>query len=214
MERLQLAVGGEAVNSVDDLTPDVLGYAGLVYEHTLGEDKYTFVENCRDPKSVTLLIKGPNKHTIQQIKDALHDGLRAVHNTIRDKAVLPGAGAFEVAAYCMLMKEVESLKGRAKLGALAYANALLIIPKTLAINSGYDAQEIIVKMVEERDAGGGTPVGIDLESGLPVQPMGIWDNVVVKKNSLSSSCVIACNLLLVDEVMRAGMTNLKTAQQD
>ncbi|VDM54104.1 unnamed protein product [Angiostrongylus costaricensis] len=214
MERLQLATGGEAVNSVDNLTPDVLGYAGLVYEHTLGEEKYTFIENCRDPKSVTLLIKGPNKHTIQQIKDALHDGLRAVFNTITDKAVLPGAGAFEIAAYCMLKKEVESLKGRAKLGALAYANALLVIPKTLAINSGYDAQEVIVKMVEERDAGGDIPVGIDLESGLPTQPMGVWDNVVVKKNSLSSSCVIACNLLLVDEVMRAGMTNLKTTQQD
>lgn len=214
MERLQLAVGGEAVNSVDDLTPDVLGWAGLVYEHTLGEDKYTFVENCRDPKSVTLLIKGPNKHTIQQIKDALHDGLRAVFNTISDKCLLPGAGAFEVAAYCMLMKEMESLKGRAKLGALAYANALLVIPKTLAINSGYDAQETIVKLVEERNAGGDMPVGLDLESGEPMQPAGIWDNVLVKKNSLSSSCVIACNLLLVDEVMRAGMTNLKTNQQD
>ncbi|VDL81093.1 unnamed protein product [Nippostrongylus brasiliensis] len=214
MERLQLAVGGEAVNSVDDLTPDVLGYAGLIYEHTLGEDKYTFVENCRDPKSVTLLIKGPNKHTIQQIKDALHDGMRAVFNTITDKYVLPGAGAFEIAAYCMLTKEMESLKGRAKLGAMAYANALLVIPKTLAINSGYDAQETIVKLVEERNAGGDMPVGIDLESGEPIQPAGIWDNVVVKKNSLSSSCVIACNLLLVDEVMRAGMTNLKTTQQE
>lgn len=112
MERLQLACGGEAVNSVDDLSPEVLGYAGLIYEHTLvnacnfvlglgfsllfiesvsirqpsiqGEDKYTFVESCRDPKSVTLLIKGPNKHTIQQIKDALHDGMRAVFNTIID----------------------------------------------------------------------------------------------------------------------------------
>lgn len=84
MERLQLAVGGEAVNSVDDLTPEDLGWAGLVYEHSLGEEKYTFIEECRAPKSVTLLIKGPNKHTITQIKDAIHDGLRAVFNTIVD----------------------------------------------------------------------------------------------------------------------------------
>ncbi|KAK6743499.1 hypothetical protein RB195_010643 [Necator americanus] len=214
MERLQLACGGEAVNSVEDLSPDVLGYAGLIYEHTLGEDKYTFVENCRDPKSVTLLIKGPNKHTIQQIKDALHDGLRAVFNTITDKHLVPGAGSFEIAAYCMLKKGMESLKGRAKLGALAYANALLIIPKTLAINSGYDAQETIVKLVEERETSENIPIGIDLDSGEPAQPIGIWDNVIVKKNSLASSCVIACNLLLVDEVMRAGMTNLKSNQQE
>ena len=75
MTRLQLICGGVAQNSVDDLTPDVLGWAGLVYEHTLGEEKFTFIEDVKDPKSVTLLIKGPNPHTIQQIQDALRDGL-------------------------------------------------------------------------------------------------------------------------------------------
>ncbi|KIH42850.1 hypothetical protein ANCDUO_27160, partial [Ancylostoma duodenale] len=85
--------------------------------------------------------------------------------------LVPGAGSFEIAAYCMLKKEMESLKGRAKLGALAYANALLVIPKTLAINSGYDAQETIVKLVEERESSGDIPVGIDLASGEPEQPV-------------------------------------------
>ncbi|GMR41153.1 hypothetical protein PMAYCL1PPCAC_11348 [Pristionchus mayeri] len=210
MERLQLACGGEAVNSVDDLTPEVLGYAGLVYEHTLGEEKYTFVEECRDPKSVTLLVKGPNRHTIIQIKDAIHDGLRAVLNTINDGALVPGAGAFEVAAHVELKKSMDQIKGRAKLGAQAYANALLVIPKTLAQNGGFDAQDSIVKMVEEREACPEIAVGLDINSGEPAQPTGIWDNAIVKKNSLSSCCVIACNLLLVDEVMRAGMQNLKT----
>lgn len=214
MERLQLAVGGEAVNSVDDLTPEDLGWAGLVYEHSLGEEKYTFIEECRAPKSVTLLIKGPNKHTITQIKDAIHDGLRAVFNTIVDKAVLPGAAAFEVAAYVMLKNEVANLKGRAKLGAEAFAQALLVIPKTLAVNGGYDAQETLVKLIEEKTAAGpDLAVGLDLETGDAVEPQGIWDNVTVKKNSISSATVLACNLLLVDEVMRAGMTNLKTPQQ-
>ncbi|CAB3401404.1 unnamed protein product [Caenorhabditis bovis] len=215
MERLQLAVGGEAVNSVDDLTPEVLGWAGLVYEHTLGEEKYTFVEECKDPKSVTLLIKGPNKHTINQIKDAIHDGMRAVFNTIVDKAVLPGAASFEIAAHVHIKKQLEALKGRAKLGAQAYANALLVIPKTLAVNSGYDAHETLVKLVEEKEAAGDDlAVGIDLETGGAAEPNGIWDNVTVKKNSIASACVLACNLLLVDEVMRAGMTNLKTPQPE
>uniref|UniRef100_A0A0R3S0N9 T-complex protein 1 subunit zeta n=1 Tax=Elaeophora elaphi TaxID=1147741 RepID=A0A0R3S0N9_9BILA len=210
MERLQLAVGGEAVNSVDDLTPDVLGHAGTVYEHVLGEDKYTFVEDCKDPKSVTILLKGPNKHTITQIKDALHDGIRAVSNTFSDQAVVPGAGAFEIGAHCMLKNEVDKVKGRAKLGVQAYADALLVIPKTLATNAGFDAQETIVKLIEERIAcKGKMPVGLDITSGEPCNPQGIWDNVVVKQNSLASACVIACNLLHVDEVMRAGMTNLK-----
>ncbi|GFQ93414.1 t-complex protein 1 subunit zeta [Trichonephila clavata] len=83
MERLTLACG-EAVNSVDDLTPECLGEAGIVYEHVLGEDKFTFVEDLKNPLSVTILIKGPNNHTIMQIKDAVYDGLRAVKNAIED----------------------------------------------------------------------------------------------------------------------------------
>merc|ERR1712106_912950 len=77
MERLALAVGGVAMNSVEELTEDCLGQAGLVYEHVLGENKFTFVEQCANPQSVTILMKGPNKHTLQQTKDAVRDGLRA-----------------------------------------------------------------------------------------------------------------------------------------
>lgn len=81
-----------------------------------GEDKYTFVEECANPRSVTLVIKGPNKHTLTQIKDAIHDGLRAVKNAVEDGCVIPGAGAFEIAAHAALTKTKESVKGRARLG--------------------------------------------------------------------------------------------------
>ena len=82
MERLTLACGGVALNSLDDLNPDCLGHAGLVYEYTLGEEKFTFIEKCNNPCSVTLLIKGPKKHTLTQIRDAIRDVLRAVKNAI------------------------------------------------------------------------------------------------------------------------------------
>ena len=145
--RLQLVCGGTAQNSVDDLTPDVLGWAGLVYEHTLGEEKYTFVEEVKDPKSVTLLIKGPNPHTTQQIHDALRDGLRSVKNALEDNALVPGAGAFEVACAAHLGGKVKkSGKGRVKMGVQAYADALLVIPKTLAQNGGYDVQDVVVAL--------------------------------------------------------------------
>ncbi|KAJ1951150.1 T-complex protein 1 subunit zeta, partial [Linderina pennispora] len=104
MERLQLCCGGAAQNSVDDLSPKVLGRAGSVYEHVLGENKYTFIEECKEPKSVTLLIKGPNGHTLQQIQDAVRDGLRAVKNAIEDKSLVPGAGAFQVACSQHLLR--------------------------------------------------------------------------------------------------------------
>lgn len=96
MERLMLACGGVAMNSVDDLRVDQLGYAETVYEETLGEDKFTFVEGCKNPKSCTILLKGPDQHTIDQLKDAVRDGLRAVANAIKDQCLVPGAGAFEV----------------------------------------------------------------------------------------------------------------------
>lgn len=217
MERLQLCCGGIAMNSVDDLSPDVLGYAGLVYEHTLGEEKFTFVEECRDPKSVTLLIKGPNSHTTGQIQDAIRDGLRSVKNAIEDNSVVPGAGAFEVAAATHLTDVVQrETKGRAKLGVQAFADALLIIPKTLARNAGFDVQDCIVSLQDESSAAGGSQVvGLDLTTGEPMDVVGagVWDNYRVKRHMIHSCSVIASNLLSVDEILRAGRSSLKNGPQ-
>ncbi|PHJ25530.1 tcp-1 chaperonin, partial [Cystoisospora suis] len=102
MERLTLCCGGNPVNSVEDLTIDDLGSAEHVYEKTLGDEKYTFVDGVRHPRSCCILIQAPNDHTIAQIKDALRDGLRSVKNAIEDKCLVPGAGAYEVAAYTAL----------------------------------------------------------------------------------------------------------------
>jgi len=98
-ERIPLACGGKCLNSVEDMTEADLGFAKLVYEVDLGDDKYTFIEGVEKPFSVTILIKGPNDYSIAQTKDAIRDGLRAVKNTIEDKSVVPGGGAFEVAAH-------------------------------------------------------------------------------------------------------------------
>lgn len=210
MERIALACGGSAMNSLDELSPDVLGFAGLVYEHTIGEEKYTFIEGVKDPKSVTILIKASTKHSQVQIKDAVYDGLRAVKNTIEDKSVVAGAGAFEIAAYSALLKYKPEVEGKAQFGVQAFADALLVIPKTLAANAGHDPQDVIVRLVHEY-ATSGKPVGIDLNTGEPVSPLdiGIFDNYCVKKQLLNSCSSIACNLVLVDEIMRAGLTSLK-----
>jgi T-complex protein 1 subunit zeta len=204
MERLAKACGGYCINSLEDIGEDCLGHADLVYEHVLGEDKYTFVEGCRNPTSCTILIRGPNDHTIRQIKDAIRDGLRAINNAIFDKALIPGAGAFEIAAYHHLHKFKQTVKGRAKLGVQAFADALLVIPKTLANNSGLDQQSTLLTLMEESQDG--TVVGLDIETGKAILPSteGIWDNYRVKKQFLHLGSLIAIKLLLVDEVMRAG----------
>uniref|UniRef100_A0A6N2L5Q5 Uncharacterized protein n=1 Tax=Salix viminalis TaxID=40686 RepID=A0A6N2L5Q5_SALVM len=174
-----------AVNSVESLTPDCLGWAGLVYEHILGEEKYTFVENVKNPHSCTILIKGPNDHTIAQIKDAVR--------------------AFEFAARKHLINEVKkTVKGRAQLGVEAFADALLVVPKTLAENSGLDTQDEIVTLTGEHDRD--NIVGLNLQTGGPLDPQmeGIFDNYSVKRQLINSGPVIASQLLLVDEVIRAG----------
>ncbi|KAL0079892.1 T-complex protein 1 zeta subunit [Phycomyces blakesleeanus] len=212
MERLQLVCGGVAQNSVDDLSPEILGYAGLVYEQVLGEEKFTFIEDVKDPYSVTILIKGPNQHTIAQINDAVRDGLRAVKNAIEDKAVVAGAGAFEVALSQHLVEFKKSVKGRAKMGVQAFADALLVIPKVLAQNAGFDAQDVIVALQDEHMEG--HIVGVDLKTGETMDPKleGVWSNYRVHRHMLHSCSVIASNLLLVDEMMRAGRTSLKGPQ--
>jgi len=207
MERLTLACGGQVILSLEDLDPAHLGYAGKVSQITYGEDKYTFIEDCpASAQSCTLFLQGPNQLTTDQIKDAVKDGLRAVKNVVEDAAVVPGAGAFELAASMHLTQNVlPKTKGKAQLGIEAFAEALLIVPKTLAANSGFDIQESLLQLKEERQATG-MAIGLNCQTGEPMLPSeeGVWDNVRVKRQSLHLSTVLANQLLLVDEVMRAG----------
>lgn len=204
MERIPLACGGSCLNSFDDMTESDFGSAGTVYEYVLGEEKFTFVEGVQNPFSCTILIKGPNAHTIAQIRDAVRDGLRAVKNVIEDGCVLPGAGAFEIAAHKRLMEFMPSVKGRAKLGVQAFAEGLLIIPKTLANNSGLDAQDVLIKLQECHAEG--KCVGLNIANGDSIDPIaeGIYDSYIVKKHLIQAAATIASQLVLVDQIMRAG----------
>jgi len=204
MERLTLACGGDALNSFEDLSEECLGYAGLVYEQTLGDEKYTFVEDVRNPTSCTMLIRGPHNHVIEQIKETVRDGLRAVRNVLEDKCVIPGAGAFEVACSAHLKEYMPEVKGRAKLGVQAFADALLVIPKTLADNGGHDPQDTVIALMEEHEQG--KLAGVNLDDGGVLDPMaaGIYDAYMVKKQSLHLTSVIASQFLLTDEILKAG----------
>jgi T-complex protein 1 subunit zeta len=206
MERLILACGGHAVNSVDDLTEEDLGFAEAVYEEELGDEKYTFVEGVKQLKSCTILVKGPNEHTIAQLKDAIRDGLRAVKNTIDDKCVIAGGGAWEIQAYLDLMDYMKELTGKVKLGVEVFAKALLVIPKTLAENSGFDSQECLLSAIESNQKNPGKPFGIDVDTGkpLPADVQAVFDNYCVKKNFLSVAPALTQQLLQIDEIIRAG----------
>ena len=189
------------------------------------------------------------KHLLY-LQDAVRDGLRAVKNALEDGCVVPGAGAYEVAVNLAITKGLEKIKGKARLGMQAYGEGMLVIPKVLSQNAGYDPQDVIVTLVQEAGETGGkvitrkliyrsllydciigecdklswtiryslgiflqyqVPVGVDCGSGEAINPVdqGIYDNYRVKKQMIHSCTVIACNLLLVDEIMRAGLSSLK-----
>lgn len=210
MERLTRACGGESVHSLEDLREEHLGYAGHVYEQQLGETKYTFVQECRYPSSVTILIQAPSGFQATTVKDAIRDGLHAIQNTINDGCLVPGAGSFELHAFNELTKFKYTVKGKAQLGVQLFANSLLIIPKTLAINSGFDVQDIIIKLTTAARENK-HQIGLNITTGDPMNPIlkRVFDNYSVKKLILNSCSIIACNLLLTDEIMQAGMTSLK-----
>lgn len=206
MERLMLCCGGNAMNSVCDLQVEDLGYSEEVYERCIGDEKWTFVEGVEKPKSCAILVKGPNDHVISQIKDAIRDGLRAVKNTIDDKAVVPGAGAFEVAACAQLQEYAQNeVLGKKRFGVQILADALLYIPKVLAENAGLDSQECVLSLLEERRITK-EPLGIDLTTGKSTIPSskGIWDNYCVKNQMLTLAIGLSQQLLLVDEIIKAG----------
>ncbi|SCV04728.1 LAMI_0H18602g1_1 [Lachancea mirantina] len=214
MERLQLVTGGEAQNSVDDLTPSILGYSGLVYQETIGEEKFTYVTETKDPKSSTILIKGATHYALSQTKDAVRDGLRAVANVLKDQAVVPGAGAaFMAASHHLKNINYNKLgaKGKKKSGIEAFAEALLIIPKTLVKNSGYDPLDVLALCQDELLEDPSRIVGVNLLVGDSCDPTveGIWDSYRVIRNALTGASGIASNLLLCDELLRAGRSTLK-----
>ena len=151
------------------------------------------------------MIKGPNAHTISQITDAVRDGLRSVYNMIVDKSVVPGGGAFQVACAAHLKSDAfrKTVKGKAKWGVDAFADALLIIPKTLAANAGHDVQDSLAALHDEY--ADGNIVGLDLATGDPMDPAleGVYDSFRVLRNCVASSSSIASNLLLCDEILKA-----------
>eukprot|EP01054_Gregarina_sp_Poly1_P001349 Gregarina_sp_Poly_1__1348@NODE_1333_length_4355_cov_224_001632_g897_i0_p1_GENE_NODE_1333_length_4355_cov_224_001632_g897_i0NODE_1333_length_4355_cov_224_001632_g897_i0_p1_ORF_typecomplete_len564_score102_39Cpn60_TCP1/PF00118_24/4_8e137_NODE_1333_length_4355_cov_224_001632_g897_i0821773 len=221
MERLSLCCGGNAVNAVEGLEPQDLGFADHVWEISLGDEKYTFVEGVKDPRSCAILIKAPADHQIEQIKDAVRDGLRALRNAIVDEALCPGAGAFEIACCEHLKRFAEQqVEGKTKLGVMLVGESLLAIPRAIIKNSGFDTQDCLLKMQDEYrrlvannlsqqqdpELAEAVEVGFDIKTGGTCVPSmkGIYDSVMVKRQMVVLVITLAVQLLLVDEIIKAG----------
>jgi len=205
MEKLSKATGGKIVTNLNDIGLTDMGYASLVEERKIGDDKMTFIEGCKNPRAVTILIRGGTERIVDEAERSLHDALCVVRDIVEEPKVLAGGGAPELEASRALRKYAETLPGREQLAVKCFAEALEIVPLTLTENAGLDPIDILSEL-RSRHEKGETWTGIEVHSG-KVQDMsaaGVFEPLAVKKQIIKSATEAASMILKIDDVIAAG----------
>jgi thermosome len=212
MDKLAKATGGRIVTSIDDLRPSDLGYAKLVEERKVADDKMTFIEGCKNPKSMTILVRGGTERIVDEAERALHDALSVVKDVVVDPRIVAGAGAPETEVARRLRVFAEKLSGREQLAVLAFAEALESIPMILAENAGLDPIDMLVELRARHDRGE-IWAGIDPFQGKVVDASSIdvYEPLAVKVQVLKSASEAATMILRIDDVIAASRKEEKGA---
>lgn len=205
MEKLAKATGGKIITNMDDMSAEDLGYANLVEERKIGDDKMTFVEGCKHPRAVTILIRGGTERIVDEAERSLHDALCVVRDVVEEPKIVAGGGAPELEVSRMLKKYAETLPGREQLAVKSFAEALEAIPVTLTENAGLDPIDILSELRAKHEKGEKWN-GIEVHSG-KVQDMteaGVFEPLSVKKQIIKSATEAASMILKIDDVIAAG----------
>ncbi|MEM2111735.1 MAG: thermosome subunit beta, partial [Candidatus Bathyarchaeia archaeon] len=185
VEKLAKATGGKVVTSLEDLTKEDLGYAELVEERKIGDDKMTFIEGCRNPRSVAILIRGGTERIVDEAERSVHDALCVVRDVVQDPKIMAGGGAPEEEVAKVLREYANSLPGREQLAVQSFAEAIEIVPTTLAENAGLDPIDIISDL-RARHEKGETWAGIDVLEGKveDMRKLEVYEPLAVKKQTI------------------------------
>ncbi|HIH69901.1 thermosome subunit beta [Methermicoccus shengliensis] len=204
IEKLSRATGGKIITSLDDIKPEDLGEAELVEERKVGTEDMIFVTGCKNPKSVSILVRGGTEHVVDEVERALTDALRVVEAAVETEKLVAGGGAPEIELALRLREYANTLKGREQLAVQAFADSLEIIPRMLAENAGLDP---IDKLVELRSAheDGKVNAGLDVFTGEVVDmwEKGVIEPLKVKTQAISSAAETAVMVLRIDDVIAA-----------
>lgn len=205
MEKLAKATGGRITNNLDDLKAKDLGEAGLVEERKIGDDKMVFIEKCKDPRSVSVLIRAGLEKMIDEAERAIHDALSVVADVIEHNKVVAGGGAVEAEIAKELRGYSASVGGREQLAIEAFANALEAVPKTLAENAGLNTIDILVALRSAHQKKKGVTMGVNVFSGGVTNMLedGVIEPVRVKQQALKSAAEVASMILRIDDVIAA-----------
>ena len=210
MEKLAKATGARIVSDLDDVEKKDLGYAGLVEERKFGEDALTFVTECKNPKAVTILVRGGTEHVIDEIERAIEDALGDLASVIECGKIVPGGGAPEIEVAKHLTDFAEKLSGREQLAVKAFAKALEIIPRTLAENAGLDPIDMLVELKASHESGKKN-YGLDVFEGKVVDMLerGVVEPLEVKTQAIKSASEAAIMILRIDDVIAASQKEEK-----
>ncbi len=204
MGKLSKATGGRVVTKLEDIDKADLGYAGLVEERRIsGEDELLFIEKCKNPKALTILLRGSSPTSIDEYERALHDALRVVGVVMEDRKVVPGGGAPEVELGLRLRDYASTVGGREQLAIEAFAGSLDIIPRTLAENAGLDPIDMLVGLRSKHEKTDGKNYGLDVFQGKAVDMLksGVIEPLRVKTQAIGSATEAATMILRIDDVI-------------
>ncbi len=202
MEKLARATGARVVTSIHEISNEDLGKAGLVEERKVSDEKMTFVEECHNPKSVSIILRGGTEHVVDELDRAMEDALRVVGVAVEDKMLVAGGGAPEVELALRLRAYASTVGGREQLAIESFADAMEIIPKTLAENAGLDQIDTLVSLRSQHEKGVKT-AGLDMDTGKPVDmlKLGVVEPLRVKTQAINSAAEAAVMILRIDDVI-------------
>ncbi len=205
MEKLAKATGAKIISSWKELSPLDLGFAGIVREEKVGEENMLFVERCKEPKAVTILVRGGTEHVADEVKRAVTDALGDLAAALRDGFVVAGAGAVEMEVARGLRLYARTLSGREQLAVQAFAETMEVIPRTLAENAGLDPIDILTKLRSAHDqqqiwAGVNVFTGNVMDAWME----GVLEPLKIKTLALKSATEVAEMILRIDDVITGG----------
>ena len=203
MEKLARATGGRIVSDVDDLKAKDLGLAGDVEERKIGEDKMIFVERCKDPHSVAILIRAGLERMVDEAERAMTDALSVVSDVVENNKIVAGGGAVEIEVAKDLRKYATKIGGREQLAIEAFADAIEVIPKTLAENAGLEAIDVLVDLRAGHEKEDGQNKGLNVFTGKVQNSLenGIIEPASVKEQAIKSAAESASMILRIDDVI-------------
>ncbi|MRG77863.1 MAG: thermosome subunit [ANME-2 cluster archaeon] len=202
MEKLSRASGGAVVTNIDEISESDLGHADLAEEKKTGGDSMLFITGCKNPKAVSLVIRGGTEHVVDSLERALEDALRVVGVVIEDEKLVAGGGSPEVELSLRLNEYAATLKGREQLAVNKFANAIEVIPRTLAENAGLDPIDMMVELKSQHEKGNKN-AGLDVYTGDVIDMMdkGVVEPLRVKTQAINSATESAVMILRIDDVI-------------